>query len=176
MTNPLDGLDPAFARALAALLKDCAAVGVVMHPYFGVRDPVEQGRLWRQSRITSEINREIAKLMAEGAPFLARCIADAKASEGKWATNAVPGLSWHQWGLAMDCIWMRKGKGSFDTSIDGANNGYLVYATKAPAHGLTSLASIGDHDHVQIPAESSPLHRYTIKQIDAAMAAKFKGD
>lgn len=172
--SPYDGLDPAFARALAELVKDCASAGVVMHPFFGVRDPITQGKLWRQSRLTSEVNREIAKLRAEGAPFLAKCIEKAGPATGNWATNAVPGLSWHQWGLAMDCVWLRHGKGCFDSAIEGANNGYRIYAAKASAHGLTSLSTIGDWDHVQLPSESSPLHRYTLQQIDAAMAAKFK--
>lgn len=169
----LDGLDPAFTTALDALLADCASAGVIMRPYFGVRDPVTQGKLWRQSRLTSDINAEIAKLKAQGAPFLAQCIDRAGPANGSWATNAIPGLSWHQWGLAMDCEWVRDGKVSFDIDADGANNGYRVYAGKSLAHGLTNLGRIGDWGHVQFPPESSPLHRYTLQQIDEAMAAKF---
>jgi peptidoglycan LD-endopeptidase CwlK len=171
--NALEGLDPAFVTALDALLADCASVGVVMHPYFGLRDPVTQAKLWRQSRLTSEIDAKRRLLVASGAPFLARCIDAAGPQSGPWATNAIPGYSWHQWGLACDCVWMRAGKGTFDSNIDLANNGYRIYAARAPLHGLTNLASIGDIDHVQLPKEGSPLHRYTLEQIDKAMAEKF---
>jgi peptidoglycan LD-endopeptidase CwlK len=169
-----EGLEPAFAQALNALLADCTVSRVLLHPYFGLRDCVTQAKLWRQSRLTSEIERKRRELVAAGATFLAHCIDIAGPQDGPWATNAIPGMSWHQWGLACDCVWMRAGKGTFDVHVDGANNGYQMMAAKAPLHGLTPLGpAIGDWDHVQLPKESSPLHRYTLAQINTAMEAQF---
>ena len=174
MHNPCEGLEPAFVEALNALLADCAKSGAILHPYFGLRDPVTQAKLWRQSRLTSEIERKRRELVAAGATFLARCIDIAGPQNDPWATNALPGMSWHQWGFACDCVWMRAGKGCFDVHADGANNGYQIYAAKAPLHGLTPLGPvIGDWDHVQLPKESSPLHRYTLDAIDTLMEQKF---
>lgn len=168
-----DGLDPQFRIKLHNLLTDCGTVGVIMRPYFGVRHPVVQGKLWRQSRDKARIDAEIATLRANKCNYLADCIVKAGPSSGPWATNAIPGLSWHQYGDATDCEWLRNGVVEWSTDVDGDKNGYKIYAAKAAAHGLTNLIGIGDAGHVQGDPHGSPQAIYTLQQIDAKMLAKF---
>jgi hypothetical protein len=173
MADPFAGIDPTFSGKFRGLLAALAAQGVVMKPYFGVRDCVTQGRLWRQSRSAATIQAKIAELRAAGAPYLAGAIEKALPSSGPWATNAIPGYSWHQYGNAMDSVWVRDGVFEWSTTVDGDRNGYRQMAARCPAHGLTSLLSIGDGGHVQMPAAGSPAGQYTLLQIDALMKAKF---
>ncbi|MEO5938977.1 MAG: D-alanyl-D-alanine carboxypeptidase family protein [Sphingomonas sp.] len=104
MPISLDGLDHDFRAKLGVCLAHCADRGAVMVPYFGIRTPIEQGALWRQSRSVQEVAARIAELHAKGAPYLAHAIDAAGPRHGPHVTNAVPGYSWHQWGEAMDCF------------------------------------------------------------------------
>jgi len=175
MTDPYAGLTAEFTDHLHELIGNCLMAGVTMHPYFGLRHPRVQAKLWRQSRSAAEIAEGRAKLAAGNAPFLLKCLDDAGPSRGPWATNALPGESWHQYGEAMDCVWIRNGVEEWSADIDGDANGYRVYASEAAKLGMTTLGSIGDWGHVQIPAASSPLKQYTLEQIDGIMKAKFAG-
>lgn len=173
MSDPWSGLEPAFADKLKDLLSALAERGVIMRPYFGVRDPVTQGKLWRQSRSATAVSAKIVSLRQNDAHYLADAIEKAGPSNGPWATNAIPGYSWHQYGSAMDCVWMRNGVEEWSVDLDGDKNGYRVYAAEAPNHGLTSLSSIGDWAHVQLSAANSPAGQYTLQEIDRLMRAKF---
>jgi peptidoglycan LD-endopeptidase CwlK len=173
MTDPFVGLDSTFESKLRVLLADLQTAGIIMRPYFGVRDCVTQAKLWRQSRSMPTISAKIAELRAAGAHYLADAIVKAGPVSGQWATNAIPGYSWHQHGSAMDCVWMRNGVEEWGVDIDGPKNGYRVYATAAPGYGLTSLANIGDWGHVQLHAAGSPAGQYTLQEIDTLMRTKF---
>lgn len=169
-----DGLVPEFRDRLDVLEKNCATEGVIMRPYFGLRDPVTQAKLWRQSRSHDQVVHAEQRLVDEAAPFLAECLTKAGPQpNGPWKTNALPGQSWHQWGEAMDYVWMVDGKECWTVSSD-PKNGYRVLARYATALGLTSGMSFGDNDHVQFRSASSPERAgLTMAQIDAAMKAKF---
>jgi len=173
MSRDMNDLDPAFRETCYALLSACKARGVDMRPFFTARHPVEQGALWRQSRSGSEVKAKIAALIEAGAPFLAQCIVDAGSQSGRWATNAIPGLSWHQWMLALDCYWLVDGKAEWDAdAIHNGVQGYAVYAEEAERLGLRSLRSIGDSPHVQMPQEGSPKGRGLVA-VDAAMRERW---
>jgi peptidoglycan LD-endopeptidase CwlK len=177
MPVPLDGLDSDFRAALERTLEGCAGRGVEMIPYFGIRTPAQQGVLWRQSRSTSEIADKIAELNTKGAAFLAECIASAGPQHGPHVTNAIPGYSWHQWGEAMDCYWLRNDKAEWSTTILGNSNGYRIYADQASQDLLTAggyWQSIKDWPHVQKRKAGAPTDSgYTLLQIDAKMREKF---
>lgn len=175
MSDPYVNLDAAFVARLKALLAGCQAVGTIMRPYFGVRDPVTQGKLWRQSRDTATVDAMITSLRAAGANFLADCIENAGPSSGPWATNAVPGNSWHQYGEAMDCVWLRNGVENWDTQIDGDKNGYQVYMHMASTYGLTAIGlTMGKDDgHVQLRPQGAPHDLFGWPDIDRVMRAKF---
>jgi peptidoglycan LD-endopeptidase CwlK len=174
MPISLGGLDPQFRQLLDQLLVLCQQEDIEMVPYFGLRTPFEQGKLWRQSRSVAQIQSKLADLRAKGAPFLAHCIDSVGPQHGPPVTNAIPGLSWHQWGEAMDCYWLRNGKAEWDTEIGGSRNGYKVYAFLASQNGLFAgghWQSFKDWPHVQKRRAGSPNRPLT--EIDREMRSRF---
>lgn len=180
MSDKLKTLEPEFRRQVEALLGRCVAIGITMVPYFTLRTPHDQARLWRQSRPRPIIDSKIAELHAVGAPFLAGVLESVGSQNGPHVTNALPGTSWHQWGEAVDCYWQVNGDAEWSTTrkING-KNGYQEYARIAEELGLDAgghWSSFKDWPHVQLSAKSSPLQAgKTWPQIDQAMEARFGG-
>ena len=177
MAADLDLLVPQFKARVLALLARCRDRGVEMRPYNGLRSPLEQARLWRQSRSIEEIERRSAELQAQGAQFLAGCLRRAGAQHGDHVTDASPGLSWHQWGEAVDCFWLVDAQAEWSSRrlVDG-RNGYRIYADEAQALGLHPAGhwkTFKDWPHVQRLADASPLSTMSLVEIDAAMERCF---
>lgn len=172
-------LTPEFNNKLRELLLACQGQGVEMRPYFGIRTPFEQAKLWRQSRTREEINKKITDLKAQGAPFLAHCLESVGPQNGPHVTNALPGLSWHQWGEAVDCLWVVAGQAEWSTVKQvNARNGYRVYAEQSVQLGLDAgglWRSLKDWPHVQLRQAGSPAKLYSLADIDKAMQEKFEG-
>ena len=172
-------LVPSFRGKLEGLLEDCQAQGVEMRPYFGIRTPFEQAVLWRQSRTGEQVARKIAELKEQGASFLAHCLESVGPRNGPPVTNALPGLSWHQWGEAVDCAWVVAGKTEWSTQKQvGGANGYRVYAEQAKALGLEPggfWKSLKDWPHVQLRQAGSPLKVMGLAEIDGEMERRFGG-
>ncbi|NAS30672.1 hypothetical protein GTQ40_06790 [Flavobacteriaceae bacterium R38] len=176
--NHLESLEPDFKNKVIIVLEKCQQLGIEMVPYFGIRDPFIQAELWRQSRSTSEINAKIKFLEKKGAPFLAHCISSIGPKHGKWVTNAIPGLSWHQWGKAVDCYWRinRRAEWSPEYFNSKGLNGYMVYAACAKKEGLTAggfWKNFKDWPHVQESSANNPLKTYSYQEIDEIMESKF---
>jgi hypothetical protein len=148
-----------------------------MVPYFAMRSPFDQAKLWRQSRSAAEVDARIQSLKDQNAPFLAHCLESVGPQHGPPVTNAIPGYSWHQWGEACDCYWLRNGAADWSTDELGAANGYRIYADKGAGQGLTPggyWQSLKDWPHLQKRKANSPQDAgLTILQVDAAMAARF---
>ena len=121
---------------VVALLDRCEARGTPMRRTSTLRSPFDQATLWRQSRSKEEIEAKIAELKSQSAPFLADCIARVGPQHGDPVTNAIPGLSWHQWGEAVDCFWLVDGEAEWSPrkEINGLN-GYQVYARRHRRRG-----------------------------------------
>jgi peptidoglycan LD-endopeptidase CwlK len=178
MAVDLTQLDPDFQAKIQQLLTACAQAGYPMQPNEGIRLPFEQGQLWRQSRTSDIVQAKIAQLNANGQTFLATCIQRPGPSSGDPVTNAIPGLSWHQWGNALDCVWiMPDGSENWsETTLVNGKNGYHVYADIAASIGLTAGGhwdTLADWPHVQLPAAASPLGVYTLQQINDMMQRRF---
>lgn len=170
---------PEFRARLYDLLTGCRARGVEMRPYVGLRTPLEQARLWRQSRTREEIEQTIGRLERSGAPFLAHCIELAGPQSGPPVTNAIPGLSWHQWGEAVDSVWIVDGAAEWSTrrQVNGLN-GYAVYAQEARARGLDAgglWKRLKDWPHVQLRQAGSPAQAMELAEIDRVMRERFEG-
>jgi len=166
-----------FRARVQDLLQTCRARGVEMRPYTTLRDPFEQARLWRQSRSREEIDRKIDQLRNVGADFLAHCLDSVGPQNGRYVTDAAPGLSWHQWGEALDCFWLVEGQAEWSTErrVNGVN-GYRVYAEEAKRLGLTAggdWINFQDWSHVQLRAASGPQEVLSLLQIDRAMREGF---
>ena len=176
-TRDLSALVDEFRPKVIALLQRCSARGTPMRPYSTLRSPFEQARLWRQSRSKEEIEARIVELRNRSAPFLADCIERVGSQLGDPVTNAIPGLSWHQWGEAVDCFWLVGGAAEWSTTkkINGLN-GYQVYAEEAQSAGLTAgglWSSFKDWPHVQLRSASSPLKVMSLTAIDMEMKQRF---
>lgn len=162
-------LESGFSRKLFRLMEACEKRGLEFKFYHYLRHPATQARYWRRSRTTWEIEKEIKRLKRRGAGWLAQLINDVGPQYGKWATNALPGLSWHQWGLAADCVLIRRGKAEWD----GGHPGYVVLHEEAKALGLSTGLHYNDAGHVQAE-DGKILDHYTWPQIDAAMRVRFE--
>lgn len=177
MSDVLDGLHADFRTKLAIVRQRCQERGYHMRPSTGIRTPLVQARLWRQSRSIEEIRARIAQFRDEGADFLADCLVAAGPQAGRQVTNAPPGLSWHQWGEAVDCFWLVDGKAEWSTTrkIGGAN-AYHVYAEQAEALGLNAgglWKKLKDWPHAQLSPAASPLHGRTLAEISETMRERF---
>jgi hypothetical protein len=181
MAVSLDGLDEVFREKINGLLRDLIGIGVEMRPCAAVRSPKEQARLWRQSRSREEVEAAILRLQNAGAPFLADILDNVGPQHGAHVTNALPGLSWHQWGESVDCFWAVNGAAEWSASkiIDGVN-GYQVYAARASSMGLDAgglWRGLKDWPHVQLRKAGSPvLAGLSLSDIDAEMKLRFGGN
>jgi peptidoglycan L-alanyl-D-glutamate endopeptidase CwlK len=177
MAINLNTLVPEFRTIVDQLLQNCSDAGYPMQPTFAIRTPVEQGALWRQSRTGDEVAQQIQKLRDQGAGFLADCIVAAGPQSGEHVTNALPGMSWHQWGEALDCVWIVNGKQNWSTDLlVNGKNGYSVYAGLAKDLGLNAGAfwkSFKDWPHVQLRKAAGPLSVMSLQQVNDTMKERF---
>lgn len=179
MSQDLNDLIPAFKAQVEQLLSECESSDYPMRQFFTLRTPFEQGKLWRQSRSKQQVEQKINELRTSGADFLAHCIESVGSQNGRHVTNAIPGLSWHQWGEAVDCFWLIDGNAEWSTrrKINGVN-GYTNYANIAKSLGLTAggfWSSFKDWPHVQLRKESNPVKVFSLQEINREMADRFGG-
>ena len=177
MVPVLEKLVDGFQQNVIQLLENCKNRGIIMQPYFTLRDPFTQAKLWRQSRSGFQIQKKIDELKSENALFLAHCIDSVGKQHGIHVTNAIPGLSWHQWGEAVDSAWVVDNEfvWSIEETVDGLN-GYMVYADEAKKLGLDAgffWTTFQDSSHVQFRKAANPLVDMTIIQIDQEMQNRF---
>lgn len=176
-SRDINDLIPKCRPIARELLTECLKRGIEMRTSQTLRDPFEQAKLWRQSRSTEEIKKRIARFRVGKAEFLAHCLESVGKQYGDPVTNAPPGLSWHQWGEAMDCFWLVDGEAVWSTNkLVAGLNGFRVYAEEAKKLGLTAGAffkSIKDFPHVQLRPEGSPTDVMTLKEINDKMEKRF---
>ncbi len=173
----LNNLEPRFAESITKLLNNCKHAGVTLELREGLRNTFTQAVYWRRSRSKEEIAQQIKKLQNSNADFLAYSLFIVGEQQGPPTTNALPGLSWHQYGLAVDCAWVLDGKVCWDNEnlYDGIN-GYEVLAAEAKKLNICSghdWANLKDSGHLQAHFHDSPLTIYTLKTIDQLMEARY---
>ena len=178
MTDRMDGLAPAFRARLDEVIAALGVEGIEMRVSAGLRPPAEQARLWRQSRSREEIAAAIAHLKKAGAYHLADLLAACGPCHGPPVTRALPGLSWHQWGEAADCLWIVNGAAEWSLArIVNRDNGYHAYARLAEEKGLHAggfWTRFPDWPHVQQRRDASPLIAgLSLKEIDEEMQRRF---
>ena len=139
--------------------------------YHTIRDLKTQAKLWRQSRSTEEIYILVRKMEREGAPYISYIIDKVGKQHGRWATNCIPGQSWHNWNLAVDCFVKNEQNRSVWSS---RHDGYKIYAQTAKKLGLTSgfYWSRCDAVHVQL-LKGNIRELYTWKDINKIMQERF---
>ena len=121
MPADLTLLAPAFQDQVRIMLDACAQQGYILRPSEGLRDPYKQAIYWRQSPSIEQIEQKIASLEAAQLGFLAHCLRIVGPQHGPPVTKAIPGLSWHQWGGAVDCFWLVDGEaiGDLKRKVNG---------------------------------------------------------
>jgi hypothetical protein len=169
MSKDMSLLDPAFREKYEVCLAVCKARSIEMRPFFTLRTPWEQARIYRRSRSWSRISASIRMLHNEGAHYIAQVLSDVGPQHGNWGTNALPGQSWHQWGLACDAAVVDSGG---DFVWNGSHYGYKVYKEESEKLGLENLDQIHDYCHVQFNRQEVR-DVYTWADIDRIMKDKF---
>lgn len=152
-------LHPTFALLANQVVKTMEDKGYEVQPYYGFRSLEEQAKLYRQSRPTTMILQKIEELRDKKCEYLAAILEKVGPQKtGPWATNALPGQSYHQFGLAMDCLLFKKGK-------PGVDKDYKIYADLSKVLGMTAGYYFHDVDmgHVQLGSTSVP-YGYSIKE------------
>jgi len=141
-------------------------------PFYTERDVFEQAKLWRQSRSSVEVRKAADRLVHEGAEFLAKVLINAGPQHGRWATNALPGQSWHNWGEALDCFLMSPEQRAIWAS---KHPGYQRYAEVAKELGLVAghFWRRKDSVHVQYRVDGVRASR-TWPEIDEAMKERYE--
>jgi peptidoglycan L-alanyl-D-glutamate endopeptidase CwlK len=179
MAADLEKLVPDLNAKVRQLIEQCQARGIDMRPNNGLRDPFAQARLWRQSRSIEEIEAKIQEFEAKDAPFLAHCIRSVGPQHGAHVTDTPPGISWHQWGEALDCFWLVNGKAEWSTrKLVNGLNGYQVFAQEAEAIGLTAgglWKNFKDWPHLQLRIANNAAKVMSLAEIESAMKAQFGG-
>jgi hypothetical protein len=173
-SRELAALSADFAPKAQALLQACALRGAIMRPFYTMRGPGVQAKLWCQSRTSEQIEKQIQALRSVGAAWIAGLLDVKWAKTGPAVTNALPGLSWHQWGEAIDCFVL----GSDGKAIwDARHASYRIYAEEAKKLGLEAGGQwlrFPDAVHVQMRLASSPLKAgMSWAEIDAEMKLRF---
>lgn len=161
-----------FSDKINEVIFQCHADGHWVVPYTTIRDPWEQAKLWRRSRTYSQIVAAQQDLHTADAEFLSQCINDVGIQPlAPWATNALPGLSWHQWGEAVDCyIQDKNGHAIWDST----HPGYESYAQRAKEMGLDAghYWTKKDSVHVQL-RKGRVLDFHTLSEVDAEMLKRY---
>lgn len=158
--NIVNSLVPEFRERVELVLETCKAQGLIMRPFFGLRTCVDQGGLWRQSRTRAEVEAMVIALRRKGCDYLADAIINAGPRNGRWATNATPGNSWHQWGEAIDCVVMKDGRADWNDI-----KAYQKYRSIGQSLGLF-IGPKNDWVHLQLRPESAPGRLWDMKAIN----------
>lgn len=170
-------LDPQFSDNVRTVLSRTAAMGADFILLEGLRNPLKQAVYWKQSRNQNEIVQQIELLQSKHAYFLAYCLHVVGDHKGSHITNALPGASWHQYGLAVDCAWIINSKICWDneSQMDGIN-GYEVLSNEALNLNICSghhWTDLKDSGHLQAEFSASPLDQYKWNEIDKMMEERY---
>lgn len=165
-------LDPEFGKNVERLLQNCEERGFKLVPFFGIRNVWDQAKLWRQSRPWPQIEAAITMLERSEAPWLAKVLGQVGPQYGRWATNCLPGISWHQYGLAIDCYVsdVPNGRAIWNPNHDG----YRIYAREAVSLGMFPTYYWKKRDAVHVQAiQERVLEKYSWAEINVLMEDKF---
>jgi len=158
----LQGLRADFQLRVEETLRIARQSDVDMLAYCGVRTPEEQARLYRRSRTTAEIEAKMQSLRDRGYPRLADIVREVGPQYGRLGahvTAAAPGESWHQFGLAVDCVPLQGGKALWSTEEPE----WKIYGEAASYVGLRwagMWTTFPEYPHIQRYPEASPLSHW----------------
>lgn len=162
MNTKLIYLNDDFRLRVRETLRVCQQDSLPVLVYCTLRTCSEQARLYRRTRTLQEINRKIQSLRDRGFPFLAdslEAVGPQAGPLGEHVTKAGPGESWHQYGLAADCVPLRDGKPTWRDE----DPEWKVFGASAKIAGLYwagDWQSFRESPHIQMFPTASPLSHY----------------
>jgi hypothetical protein len=144
-----------------AVIADVTKAGFEVVPFSTLRTPADQARLWRSSRSKGVIGNMVRRLRGFNANYVANVLENVgpqfpEPGQKGHKTNAIPGESWHNYGLAVDCYGKDKGG---DMTWDPDHEVYQVYHEAALANGL-HLGPDWDAVHIQFSEGHNPRKVY----------------
>lgn len=165
-TKILSLVDPTVANLSEKLIKELRGRNVIAVPYMGLRTVDHQNTLYCQSRDAATIEAEAARLKQKGCPYLAdQLIKSQNVARGKKVTRVVGGLSWHNWGLAVDFYIATPGGMPI---WDGQDPQYQILGEVAKSLGFRwggDFRSLPDWGHIQLP-QGEVHEEHTYPEID----------
>lgn len=172
-SRDISTLSEEFRVKVASLLENCSKRGVEMRPFYTRRGPKVQAVLWRRSRSALEIASAI-KNLKKSAPVIAAILEEVGPQYGRWATNALPGQSWHQWGEAVDCFVLN----TMGQAVWSAQHvGYSIYAEEAEKLGLVAGHHWKLRDSVHVQLQNRGVREFwTWVQIEALVRDYYSSD
>jgi len=179
MSRDLYDLIPTFRAKVVRLLADCGDKDVVMRPFFTLRTPFDQAKIWRSTRSVEEVEDSCRMLEDNDALFLADVlwrVGPQFAPRGTRGhlTYVLPGQSWHQWGEAVDCYWYDPETRS--ANWDDRGYGYKTYAEIAQMAGMEAGFYWRSRDAVHVQSQRrNVLEEYNWADLSRIMEEKFVG-
>ena len=161
----LADMQPEVRAVFSGFLDDCKDRGHHLLVHSGCRTLEEQARLYRRSRNSLEVGHKVDQLRMNGFDFLAEALERVgPQAQGPWATNAAPGESWHNYGMAIDAVLIVDGKPDWDVHFlpEWQEVGQI-----AVAHGLEWAGNwkrSREYVHFQAGHGNNPLDNLTPDQ------------
>lgn len=164
----LQGLAPSTLSMAERVNDRCNARGFDILIYCGLRTCREQAILYRQSRPFSVIRNKMQQLRMRGYDFLADMIDLVGPQSGPHVTNAAPGQSWHNYGLAFDAVPVVDG--ALDWSVagkyqdTGLQREWAIYGEECERAGLYWAGrwkTFREYPHAQSVAAGNALETMT---------------
>lgn len=152
----------------------CEQHGVDLLIYCTRRTFLEQAKLFRQGRTWEEIKVEINTLRETGFIESAEAIEQAGPQRGDRVTNATPGESWHNYGMAFDAVPQENRKPLWNYAAN--KDKWDIYSKALYIHGLTwggNFNSFKDYPHAQL-IDGNPLQELSKSKIKKAAAWSYE--
>jgi peptidoglycan LD-endopeptidase CwlK len=110
-SRSLADLDPTMQPLAEKFIRRCREAGLDVLIYCTLRPAYEQAQLYRQGRSMAQIRTTADRLRDEfGRPDLCDLLIDVGPQQGPKVTQACPGQSLHNYGLAFDAVPLRAGR------------------------------------------------------------------
>lgn len=165
-SRSLEDLDSEVKNLAQRVVEICVGAEIDLLIYCTLRPLEDQARLYRQSRSRQTIEKKIDDFHSRGYGFLANILESVGAQNGPHVTNAAPGESFHNYGLAFDAVPLLGGKCCWEY----ASNRPLweSYGEAVRQCGLEwagDWTSFREYPHAQLGAGGNPLRMHDPEEI-----------
>ena len=158
-------LNPEPRAIFQAFLYECVAQGLPMLVHSGLRSLEDQARLYRRSRSPLQVGHKVDELREAGFGFLADKLESVGPQPtGPWATNAAPGESWHNYGMAIDAVLLVDGKPDWNTNFMPKWHQVGGIAVKHGLEWAGNWKKSQEFVHFQAGKGNNPLNNLTPEQ------------